>query len=161
MMIRALLAFLALPGLFAIILPWILVSVDPWLQRGSIVGAAVMVGGLIVVVLCARDFYRKGKGTLAPWDPPQRLVVVGLYRYCRNPIYIGALSLVGGASLLAGSPLVAGYMIILAVFFHLRVVFNEERWLARQFPGEWQAYSDAVPRWVPRLRPWQGEDVGL
>ena len=157
MFARALLAFLALPGLFALFLPWVLVAVDPWRGSGFLFGAAILAAGIVGLLWCIRDFYVSGRGTLGPWDPPKRLVVVGLYRYTRNPMYLSALSIVGGISLCAGSPLVAVYLIVLGLFFHLRVVFNEELWLSKQFSSEWAAYSAAVPRWLPRLTPWHGE----
>jgi protein-S-isoprenylcysteine O-methyltransferase Ste14 len=151
---RALLAFLALPGFFAGIVPWVVASLDPWRQSGWAIGDIILGFGLLVLLWCVRDFYISGKGTLAPWEPPKRLVVVGLYRFTRNPMYIGILLLVGGWSALAGSLLVACYLIFLAVAFHLRVVFHEEPLLSTQFPAEWQAYAAGVPRWIPRLTPW-------
>lgn len=152
MLAHALLAFLALPGLFAILLPVGLVAVDPWRRHGFLVGWAFAAAGLVVVIRCAWDFYLAGKGTLAPWDPPKHLVVRGLYRYVRNPMYVGVLALVGGTALLGGSPLTGAYVVLLAVGFHLRVVFSEEPWLAKHFPSEWEAYSAAVPRWVPGMK---------
>jgi len=64
----------------------------------------VLGGGLVVLLWCVRDFYVSGRGTLAPWNPPKRLVVVGLYRFTRNPMYIGVLMVVGGWAVRAGSP---------------------------------------------------------
>ena len=115
-----------------------------------------MVAGLVLLLWCVRDFYVRGKGTLAPWDPPQNLVVVGLYRYMRNPMYVGVLTLVGGWVLTVGSFLVALYAVVLAIAFHIRVVVNEEPWLRSQFGDDWARYSANVPRWVPRLKPWGG-----
>jgi protein-S-isoprenylcysteine O-methyltransferase Ste14 len=76
-------------------------------------------------------------------------VVLGLYRFTRNPMYIGVLFVVAGLSLLTGSPLLAAYSAFLAVSFHIRVVVYEERVLARDFPEEWIAYSRKVNRWLP------------
>jgi protein-S-isoprenylcysteine O-methyltransferase Ste14 len=104
-----------------------------------------------VLLWCVRDFYVSGRGTLAPWDPPQRLVRVGLYRFTRNPMYVGVLLIVSGWSLLAGSPRLAWYTAILAVAFHLRVVLHEERWLAGQFGPDWEEYKRRVPRWLLRI----------
>jgi protein-S-isoprenylcysteine O-methyltransferase Ste14 len=91
-----------------------------------------------------------GKGTLAPWDPPKHLVIVGLYRFTRNPMYVGVLLMTAGWSLLAGSPSLAGYVVILAIAFHLRVVLFEEPRLRKQFGEEWASYSATVSRWMPR-----------
>lgn len=153
MLLRALVAFLVLPGVFAIALPPLIASVDPW--RGEPVrgGAAVLALGAVAVAWCVRDFYVAGKGTLAPWDPPRRLVAVGLYRWVRNPMYIGVLLAVAGGALVSGSPAVAAYAVALAIAFHVRVVVHEEPWLARRFPSAWPAYAASVHRWLPRATP--------
>jgi protein-S-isoprenylcysteine O-methyltransferase Ste14 len=91
------------------------------------------------------------KGTLAPWDPPKNLVGVGLFRYVRNPMYIGVLATVLGWSIIAGSPLMAAYAVIVGIAFHLRVILYEEPTLARNFGDEWTRYCNSVNRWWPRL----------
>jgi protein-S-isoprenylcysteine O-methyltransferase Ste14 len=154
MLVRALVAFLILPGTFAGLLPLVAISFDPWRGEGWSGGGVLLGCGLLGLLWCVRDFYVSGKGTLAPWDPPHHLVVVGLYRHARNPMYISVLTIVSGWALLAGSPLLFGYLIVLAVVFHLRVVTYEERVLSQQFPLEWAAYAANVPRWIPRSRPW-------
>jgi protein-S-isoprenylcysteine O-methyltransferase Ste14 len=149
MFAKALLAFLALPGLFAILVPAILVVVDPWRGTGYCAGAIVIVCGVFILLRCIRDFYVSGRGTLAPWAPPSKLVIVGLYRYTRNPMYIGVVLFVMGTALLFTSALVAAYGVILAVVFHLRVIWSEEPWLAQQFGAEWTSYLESVSRWLP------------
>jgi len=154
MLVRALLAFLALPGMVAFVVPlWI---AWPDRARGAFCwqGAIVVLAGGAVLSWCVRDFYVAGKGTLAPWDPPRRLVVVGLYRHVRNPMYVGVLTLVGGWAVLFWSWRLAAYAVLLALAFHLRVLLHEEPWLAAQFPDEWQRYRAQVRRWWPRLAPW-------
>jgi protein-S-isoprenylcysteine O-methyltransferase Ste14 len=151
---RAIIAFLVLPGFFAGIVPWVLASFDPWRGRGWPFGAIILGLGSFVLAWCVRDFYISGKGTLAPWKPPERLVVVGLYRFTRNPMYIGVLMVVAGWGALAGSPLIACYLILTVARFHLRIVLHEERSLSNRFPSEWEAYAASVPRWIPRLTPW-------
>jgi protein-S-isoprenylcysteine O-methyltransferase Ste14 len=101
------------------------------------------------------DFYARGKGTLAAWNPPRHLVVVGLYRRARNPMYISVLVWLAGLSWWTGSLLVAAYGVLLAFAFHLRVVLFEERVLERSFGADWRRYAENVPRWRPRLRPWR------
>ncbi len=155
MFARAVLAFLALPGLFAGAVPWVLARMDPWRSGGFALGALVLGAGVVILFWCVRDFYVAGKGTLAPWAPPRHLVVVGLYRFARNPMYVGVLTIVGGVALLAGSPLLGLYLVLLAVGFHLRVVFHEEPWLAKQFGERWERYARDVPRWWPRASPWR------
>jgi protein-S-isoprenylcysteine O-methyltransferase Ste14 len=149
MFIRALTSFLVLPGIIAGLVPWILFHSDPWRGEGFLFGLFIMIGGLSILLWCVRDFYISGKGTLAPWSPPERLVIVGLYRICRNPMYIGVLVLVFGWAVLAASPLLAGYFVILVFSFHFRVVKYEEPRLLELFGREWEAYSSLVPRWFP------------
>ena len=156
MFIRALLAFLVLPGIAAFVLPPLLASVDPWRTEVLRLGGLVMLLGIVLLLWCVRDFYVSGKGTLAPWDPPKNLVVIGLYRYVRNPMYVGVLTLVAGWSMLLASPVLALYTVVLAVGFHIRVIVNEEPWLSSQFGNEWARYRANVGRWLPRLKPWSG-----
>ncbi|HWR72125.1 MAG TPA: isoprenylcysteine carboxylmethyltransferase family protein [Nitrospirota bacterium] len=156
MFLRALLAFLLLPGAVAFILPPVLASFDPWRACGLRWGALVMLLGIVLLVWCVRDFYVSGKGTLAPWDPPKKLVVVGLYRHMRNPMYVGVLTLVMGWSLLFTSPILLCYTVVLAIGFHIRVLTHEEPWLESRFGNEWRQYRSAVNRWLPRLAPWRG-----
>jgi protein-S-isoprenylcysteine O-methyltransferase Ste14 len=151
LLIRAFVAFLTLPVVVGGLVPWLLLPSDRWRVGGTALGWPVLVLDACVVLWCVRDFYAIGKGTLAPWDPPRKLVVVGLYRFMRNPMYVGVLGFVAGLSLLWGSPLLAAYTGVLALAFHLRVVLYEERVLARQFPNEWAQYRGAVNRWLPRI----------
>lgn len=155
MLLRALLAFLALPGVFALLVPPLVAAVDPWRGQTWPPGIVVLAIGALGLLWCVRDFYVSGKGTLAPWDPPRNLVVVGLYRHVRNPMYLGVLVLVAGWALVKCSPVVAVYTAALAAGFHLRVLLHEEPWLSRQFSSEWASYAAAVPRWIPRTTPWE------
>jgi protein-S-isoprenylcysteine O-methyltransferase Ste14 len=153
MFLRALLAFLALPVVVGGLVPWLLLGGDGWRMPGTIIGWPVLLSGMGVVLRCARDFYEMGKGTLAPWAPPRNLVVVGFYRFVRNPMYLGVLGWVAGWSLVAGSPMLAAYACILAILFHLRVVFYEEPVLGRKFGDRWTEYCSTVNRWIPKLKP--------
>jgi len=150
--LRALAALLVLPGTFAGIIPGLIVSADRWRGAGFLFGWIPLAFGIAILLWCVRDFYVAGKGTLAPWDPPKRLVVIGLYRFVRNPMYCGLLLLLIGWALVAGSPLLGGYTLFFAVAFHLRVVLYEEPRLRSQFSQEWAAYAATVPRWIPRPR---------
>jgi protein-S-isoprenylcysteine O-methyltransferase Ste14 len=152
MFIRALMAFLILPFLVAGLIPLILSSLDPWRGHGFIFPGIPVAGlGLIVLLWCVRDFYVSGKGTLAPWDPPKHLVIVGLYRYSRNPMYIGVLTLIGGWAILSASPLISCYLLLFTVIFHLRVIHFEEPCLSKKFGNEWTAYCAITSRWLPGL----------
>ena len=150
---RAVLAVALLPGIFVAILPWMIAAHDPSRGDGYDFGTILLGAGIGVYILCVRDFLVTGRGTLAPWDPPRRLVVVGLYNYVRNPMYIGALLMLLGTAICTGSTLVLAYAAIAAVAIHLRVVYFEERALEGQFPDDWAAYSARVSRWLPRWPP--------
>ena len=93
---RALAAFLVLPGLAAFGLPPLIASFDPTRGETRCYGMVIIVFGIVLLLWCVRDFYVSGKGTLAPWNPPRHLVVIGLYRYVRNPMYLAVLTLVTG-----------------------------------------------------------------
>ena len=151
--LRALIAFLILPVTVGGLLPWMVLLNDQWRRRSIPLGWPVLLFGVAVLLWCVRDFYMVGKGTLAPWDPPKNLVVIGLYRYVRNPMYIGVLATVLGWSIIAGSPLMAAYAATIAIAFHLRVIFYEEPTLARKFGDEWTRYFNSVHRWWPKLLP--------
>jgi protein-S-isoprenylcysteine O-methyltransferase Ste14 len=152
MFLRALIAFLALPCVVAGLVPVLIANADTNRHGGSAIGFGVLGLGVVLLLWCVRDFYVLGKGTLAPWDPPKRLVVVGLYRFIRNPMYVAVVTVVLGWTLIFGSVWLAFYMVVLAMAFHLRVMFYEEPRLRQQFAAEWKTYSAAVPRWLPRLR---------
>jgi protein-S-isoprenylcysteine O-methyltransferase Ste14 len=95
-----------------------------------------------------RDFYVAGGGTLAPWAPPRRLVVVGLYRVSRNPMYVAVVVILCGWALGFRTWASWLYVLAVAIAFHLRVVLGEEPWLARTYGEQWAAYRARVPRWL-------------
>ncbi len=148
--VRAIAAFLMLPGIGVFVVPVVLRIFDPLKVEGFKIGLFPFTIGIFILLWCVRDFYVSGKGTLAPWDPPVRFVVVGLYRYTRNPMYLGVLTIVFGFCLISGSPLIGVYALLLGIGFHLRVVFYEEPALLKLFGPEWTAYKAKVPRWMLR-----------
>jgi protein-S-isoprenylcysteine O-methyltransferase Ste14 len=147
MLLRAVLAFLALPGVVAFVVP------ITWLAAGGHTRLAVPLGllplalGCVALLWCVRDFYVAGKGTLAPWSPPVHLVEVGLYRRTRNPMYVAVTLILLGWAIAFAVPGMFLYALAIAVAFHLRVVFGEEPWLARTHGTRWQEYAGRVPRW--------------
>jgi protein-S-isoprenylcysteine O-methyltransferase Ste14 len=148
---RALFAFLALPGVAAGVVPMLILGGRFHLGPAAVAGGAMMVAGGFLLLWCVRDFFVCGRGTIAPWDPPKRLVVGGPYRLVRNPMYIAVLALVGGWALAFASLALTAYLAVLGAGFHGRVVLGEELWLRRRFGPEWDVYCRQVPRWLPRL----------
>jgi protein-S-isoprenylcysteine O-methyltransferase Ste14 len=150
---RALLAFVALPGLVAYALPlaWGSLTEPPpawWPGRLQWAGLAFVAVGSAGLIDCARDFLVLGRGTLAPWDPPRQLVRTGLYLFTRNPMYVSVLLVLLGWAMAFASRGIAIYGGWVAVAFHLRVVLGEEPWLARTHGDAWREYAARVPRWL-------------
>jgi protein-S-isoprenylcysteine O-methyltransferase Ste14 len=147
MFTQALIAFLACPGMVAFVIPaaWLWQTGHTRLVQPF--GLLPLAVGIVGLLWCVRDFYVSGKGTLAPWAPPTSLVVVGLYRYSRNPMYVSvALVLVGWAGSFGSQGLLL-YALAVVAAFHLRVVLGEEPWLARTHGEQWTRYATRVPRW--------------
>ncbi|MBC7842220.1 MAG: isoprenylcysteine carboxylmethyltransferase family protein [Gemmatimonadaceae bacterium] len=147
-MSRAILAFMALPGLVAYAIPLVIARVTKPAGHFAFAGLLEIVLGSVVLLWCTREFHVSGHGTLAPWSPPMALARGGLYRWSRNPMYIGVLLIVIGWALGFNSGALWAYAGVLLVAFHLRVVFGEEPHLARAFGDEWKAYRKRVPRWI-------------
>ena len=152
MLLRALLAFLALPGVVAFAVPLLVAHKLQAPLRLGFLAVVLLSCGLACLVWCVWAFYSAGRGTLAPWSPPRQLVTHGLYRYSRNPMYWGVLLLLVGWAVLFESNTLGWYAAVVAVAFHLRVVFGEEPWLAQVHGQEWQNYKGKVNRWVGRRR---------
>jgi protein-S-isoprenylcysteine O-methyltransferase Ste14 len=146
--IRALFAFLVLPGIvaFAVPIAWLVTT-----SRTALVqplGLLPLLVGCAGLLWCVRDFYVFGKSTLAPWSPPQYLVTAGLYRYSRNPMYVSVLLIVLGWAVSFHVPGLYWYAIGVGVAFHLRVVLGEEPWLAQTHGAIWHDYTRRVRRWL-------------
>jgi protein-S-isoprenylcysteine O-methyltransferase Ste14 len=148
MFARALIAFLALPGTVAFAVPIVWLWLTAHTSLTQPLGLLPLCAGVFGLLWCVRDFFVAGKGTLAPWSPPSRLVVIGLYRYTRNPMYVCvSLILLGWAVAFASRGLFF-YALAVAAAFHLRVTLAEEPWLARTFGEVWEEYRQRVPRWL-------------
>lgn len=104
--------------------------------------------GGALLLWCVRDFFVRGRGTLAPWDPPVALVREGPYRFSRNPMYLAVLTIVAGWAIGFRSTGLLAYGVALAIAFHLRVVFGEEPYLASTHGAVWASYRERVPRWL-------------
>ncbi|MGR9108737.1 MAG: methyltransferase family protein [Gammaproteobacteria bacterium] len=116
--------------------------------------------GFSVLLACVWLFFASGRGTLAPVDPPKRLVVEGLYRFTRNPMYSGVILALAGEAWLFLSADLAYYVLTVFLVVHLFVVLYEEPALDRAFGSSYRAYRAAVPRWTFTLRPYSSNKDG-
>lgn len=146
--LRALAAFLALPGIVAGLVPALIRHVESGRDQGYRAGWYLLTIGLLVLLACVREFYTAGKGTLAPWSPPRHLVTSGLYRYSRNPMYLGVLLILSGWAIGAASMGLAAYAGALGLAFQLRILYYEEPVLQRLFGEAWLAYRQTTRRWL-------------
>jgi protein-S-isoprenylcysteine O-methyltransferase Ste14 len=128
------------------------------LSIGPIAAAGLGVLGVSVLLRCVWDFFAAGGGTLAPFDPPKLLVVRGLYRFTRNPMYNGVVAVLLGEAWLFRSTSLLQYALFVFVLFHLMVVIYEEPVLEAQFGESYRAYRATVPRWGFTLRPLSSSD---
>jgi protein-S-isoprenylcysteine O-methyltransferase Ste14 len=146
------------PGTLAIYLPW---TVTRWrfapplfgVFSVRILGALLIAAGLPVLLDSFARFAIQGLGTPAPIAPPQRLVVTGLYRWVRNPMYVAVALLIFGQGLLFGSVRLLQYGLLVWLAFFAFVVLYEEPALSRKFGKEYEEFCRQVPRWIPRLKP--------
>src|SRR5262249_30435439 len=117
------------------------------------VGTVPLAVGTVIMLWCVFGFAFRGKGTPAPFDAPRHLVIAGLYRYVRNPMYWGlAVAVIGEAVLFADfRPPMLPYMVLFVMFFGGFVLLYEEPTLRRKFGREYEQYCAEVPRWFPRF----------
>src|ERR687897_533499 len=152
--------FLVGPGTVMGLIPWLLTGWQvrepvPYWAPMRVLGVILLVAGLIVLIQAFVRFIVEGLGTPAPIAAPERLVVGGLYRYVRNPMYVAILAALVGQALLLGQ---LGLLLYAAVLWLISAVFSrwhEEPTLTRRFGTEYEVYRRAVHAWWPRLRPWK------
>jgi len=157
LLLRSIFFTFVLPGTVTVLIPyWIISSRSPELSSSypavRYFGFAPMVIGAAGLLWCIWQFFAEGRGTLAPVDPPKHLVVRGLYRYVRNPMYVSVMAILLGEAILFRRVLLlieAGVFFALAYLF---VVLYEEPALRRQFGESYVSYSQTVERWIPRFR---------
>ena len=144
---------LVVPGGVAVLVPFLLGG-DRVVAGGALLGLAVCLFalGIAIYLRAVWDFAKIGRGTPAPIDAPKRLVVRGIYRYSRNPLYVAMLLVVAGWGALFGTAVPLAYAAGLFVMYSLFIRFHEEPHLAREFGEDYEAYKRQVGRWLPRLR---------
>lgn len=135
-------------------IPLGLLRIGPQKQTGifSWLSHPIWLAGGAILLWCFQDFVQKGKGTPAPIDPPKELVVSGLYRYVRNPMYVGVLMMIAGHFLWFGLWAQLVYAGFIFTAFHLFVLGYEERHLRKTFGTVHEDYMRRVPRWLPRIK---------
>ena len=151
--------FAVAPGVVAGLVPWWLTR---WQVRGPLsewaplrlAGLIMLILGSIVLVQAFIRFVAEGRGTPAPVAPTERLVIGGLYRYVRNPMYLAVVAAIIGQGMALGQPVLLGYAAAVWLTVASFVRWYEEPTLAHRFGAQYQAYRRAVPAWRPRIRPW-------
>ncbi len=142
------------PGTVMVWVPWCLMGHCHvrWPSSGiaGFAGMLLMLCGLLALAWCVLDFAWRGKGTPAPIDPPKHLVKSGLYRFTRNPMYVGVLMTLCGEALLWPSWTLVLYTAAIGAVFHLFIRAYEEPTLRRLFGEEYERYCAEVGRWLPR-----------
>lgn len=153
--LKALLFTIFVPGTALVAIPYFLLTSGRGLVKIGMLkwlGLVPLLLGGIALLWCIWDFARIGRGTPAPIDPPKVMVERGLYRFVRNPMYVGALGVLLGEALVFQSLSVVGWAIFMGLLFHTFVVLYEEPTLRKKFGKSYEDYHQSVPRWVPRLR---------
>jgi len=148
------------PGFVAGLVPW---WISSWRIQAAFLGLPLFrfVGGVLIFLGAAvllDSFVRfavQGVGTPAPVFPTRHLVVTGLYRYVRNPMYLAVSSTIFGQGLLFGNASLLAYGCIVWLLFHLFVLIYEEPTLRQTFAAEYDVFCAEVPRWIPRATPWR------
>jgi protein-S-isoprenylcysteine O-methyltransferase Ste14 len=155
--LKTLIFTVLVPGSVAILIPYRIVlstGARGPISTGSLhyFGLLVIPMGALIYLWCAWDFTFAGKGTPLPIDPPKQLVVRGLYRYVRNPMYVGVLTLIVGQGIWFESVRLIEYAGLAFALMHAFVYFYEEPALKRKFGEPYERYGEAVPRWIPGVR---------
>jgi protein-S-isoprenylcysteine O-methyltransferase Ste14 len=162
-------AAIAGSAIFFVIAPVVLAGFVPWwitgwevappfldLEATRIVGGVLIVACVPLLVDSFARFALQGRGTPAPIAPPDRLVVSGLYRHVRNPMYVAIVGVIFGQAVLLADRRLVAYGALFWLASHSFVVLYEEPALRRQFGESYEKFCANVPRWIPRLVPWPG-----
>jgi protein-S-isoprenylcysteine O-methyltransferase Ste14 len=154
LVLRSLFFTIVVPGTVTVLIPYLILSRNPhspqsWTLLHAL-GLLLMLAGVVMLFWCIWDFATKGRGTLAPVDPPRELVVQGLYRYVRNPMYLGVvLVLLGEVAYFRSTPLLQ-YTVAWFFLVNLVVFLYEEPSLRNRFGDSYERYRRSVNRWLPR-----------
>ncbi len=150
--------------IFSFILPvTVLIVVPLYIERNIslnhsatfLIGIILIFTGLLVMAVTILSFIRIGKGTLAPWNPTQNLVTSGMYRFVRNPMIMGVLAVLIGESICIISLKILLWALVFFIINNIFFVTYEEPNLKKKFGDHYLQYKRNVPRWIPRLKPFQ------
>jgi protein-S-isoprenylcysteine O-methyltransferase Ste14 len=163
-------AILLLPFMMTVVIPGVILwltgadTLNVWQSAPATRLALPVIGklfvglGLVLMVATIRLFVTVGKGTLAPWNPTQWLVVQGVYRHVRNPMISGVFCILLGEALLAASlPLFRWFAFCVALNM-VYIPLAEEPGLVKRFGVDYLTYKQNVPRWIPRMKAWKGQE---
>ncbi len=166
---RHLRAIVLLPGMVLVVIPGTILRLNGVDTLGlwpsipssrvvlTIIGIACISLGLSLMVATIRLFARVGQGTLAPWEPTKRLVVQGVYRHVRNPMISGVLFVLLGESMITASLPIFCWLVVAGFIIALYIPLSEEPGLVNRFGEDYLIYKRNVPRWIPRLTPWESK----
>ncbi|WP_315822293.1 isoprenylcysteine carboxylmethyltransferase family protein [Paraflavitalea speifideaquila] len=152
--LRNLLFTILQPGMVSGLIPWLIAKDHYQLALSSVlsfdqyIGILVFIAGIIITIHCIVRFALDGRGTLSPADPTKQLVISGLYRYSRNPMYIGVMSILIGESLFVQSRSLWLYTLLIFIAFNVFIIFWEERRLRKDFGKSYEDYCRKVRRWI-------------
>jgi protein-S-isoprenylcysteine O-methyltransferase Ste14 len=152
-------AILLLPGMVAIVIPATILyftGIRPWNVALLVVGSILILLGLTLMVWTNRLFTTVGKGTPAPWNPPRKFVVRGIYRRVRNPMLLGVFCILLGEAVFFGSLPLLDWFAVAVVVNLIYIPLSEEPGLEKRFGADYLRYKENVPRWILRLKPWEG-----
>lgn len=152
---------LILPFMVSIVIPLVMLIFTynrfswhlyfPLILFPTIFGFILIILGIYLLVITIKLFHNIGKGTLAPWDPPKKLVVEGPYKYIRNPMIGAVLSILLGEALTAGSLILFSWFIVFFIVNTIYFVYSEEPGLIKRFGDDYKKYKKNVPMFIPKF----------
>lgn len=152
LLLKNLLFTIVAPGTVAVLVPLLIARGRSAASGGALAFALALFGlGGALYAWCVWDFASFGRGTPAPIDAPKKLVIRGLYRFSRNPMYVGVLTVILAWTVLFRMAGLALYALVVGLCFHLFILLYEEPHLERQFGRQYSMYKAGVGRWLPRL----------
>src|SRR5574341_81335 len=155
--LKSAVATIVVPGTACVIIPYYILSavqipLTPRLGILQILAILIAALGLYMIVWVSTAFVRQGRGTPIPTDPPTRLIITGLYRHVRNPMYVGALLIILAEAVYFGSAWLVVYAVGVWAALHTALVVFEEPQLKKRFGVDYEQYLKTVPRWIPKMR---------